>query len=409
MSAEPSKHAPPRVAIAIELDHAEPWHQDCYQGILNYAQKAGWSCVVDPMLLGVTGEADLDTYDGAVGRIGPEAAQRARAHNLPVVNHWLQSDTQGLPSVFIDQVESTRLAAEHLLVNGYRRLATIELRHTEVSNRMSNDGMRKALAAHDAAEHQRLFIPYTESGAQWLIEMRRVLVDWLNTVQTPVGVFVRAWYIARYFEQICRDMGLHVPGDVGIVCGEINPQIASTGSPTLSGIEFDFLDMGYQAAAMLDRIMHTKQDEHTNPANPANPDPPPVTLIPPKRLIVRESSDAFISADPLVSQAMTYIAEHIRQAISVDQLAKAMQTSRRTLYRRFDAAIGRSVNEEIARMRTDQLKRVLAESDLPLAKVAADHGFSSASHFTHFFRRETGSTPSAYRKQFTQQPADTKP
>ena len=45
------------------------------------------------------------------------------------------------------------------------------------------------------------------------------------------------------------------------------------------------------------------------------------------------------------------------------------------------------------------VKRVLIETDRPLAAIAQDCGFSSASHFTRYFSKEAGMTPSAYRQQ----------
>ena len=343
------------------------------------------------MLLGVTGESDLANYDGVVGRIGEDSAARAAKYNLPVVNHWLHMAVEGMPSIFIDQAEASRLAGEHLLLNGYRRLATINVRHTPISNEMTLKGLHQAVEAQGYAEPVQVMIPYEEGKAEWLIEMRQILVEWLKTIEPPIGIFIREWYLARYFIQICKDLGLRVPEDVGIVTGESNTQIVSSGSPTLSGIDFDFNQMGYEAAELLDHILQGKVID------------PLVRLIPPKRLIVGDSSNVFVSPDPLVANAMRYIADHCRQTLTVEHLAEAIGTSRRTLYRRFDEVIGRSVNEEIVRLRIEHLKRLLVESDHALAVIAKNNGFSSPSHFTHFFRRETGMTPSAFRKKAREQ------
>ena len=72
---------------------------------------------------------------------------------------------------------------------------------------------------------------------------------------------------------------------------------------------------------------------------------------------------------------------------------------RRTLERRFESFVGKSVYSEITRMRTETIKRVLMDTDRPLTAVAMDCGFSSVSHFTEYFRKSAGVTPSVFRKR----------
>ena len=158
-------------------------------------------------------------------------------------------------------------------------------------------------------------------------------------------------------------------------------------TPTLSVVDQDFISLGYKAAAMLDNLIQKGSAS-------------PVTrLVEPRRLIVRESSDVFHSSDPMVSEAMRYIADHCRETLQVDDLADALNTSRRTLERRFDELLGRSVYSEIKRLRTDLIKRLLIETDLSISALAHECGFGSTSHFTQFFTKNTGLTPSVYRNE----------
>ncbi|MEM6257502.1 MAG: helix-turn-helix domain-containing protein, partial [Planctomycetota bacterium] len=160
-------------------------------------------------------------------------------------------------------------------------------------------------------------------------------------------------------------------------------------SPTLTVIDSDYFGIGYESAQYLDKLMSGAAAE------------PLVRRVTPTRLVVRESSDFYLSPDPLVTQAMRYIADHCRQTLRVEDLAGALSTSRRTLERRFEEVVGRSVYSEIARLRAEYVKRQLLETDRPLAAIAQECGFSSASHFTRFFSNLVGMTPSAFRKQET--------
>lgn len=381
--AEPAK----RIAIAIELDHAVPWHHDCYQGILRFGEQQGWSCVVDPYLVGLTGRSGIADYDGVVGRITKEVAEAARAQHIPVVNHWRNSPVDGLHSLLIDYRVGSRLIGEHLIACGFRRFAHIGLADDRISN-LELGGMAEAIESHGFAQPDRMSIDNDfESTKEGVIQFRRMLTDWLGGLTEPVGVLVQVCHAGRYLAQICGEIGLRVPQDVGIVVQMGDNVTVSSVSPTLTAVDTDYTALGYESAVMLDGLMRGRADL------------PLVKLITPRRLIVRDSTDVFLSSDPLVTEAVRHIAEHCKSNLRVEDVAEATGTSRRTLERRFDEVLGRTVYTEISRMRTDLIRRLLTETDRPLAAIAEDCGFSSVSHFTRFFRKESGSTPGRYRKQ----------
>lgn len=378
-----------RVAIAIELDQRAPWHLNCYQGILQYGTEQGWSCVVDPFLVGMTGQSDISDYDGVVGRIDIEVAQSARAAGIPAVNHWQNSPARDLPSVLVDYRAGAKLAGEHLVACGYRRFAHLGFSMQAVS-KLDLEGLTEALAPHGFGQPDTFeFAHDFEASRDGVMHMRRVLTSWLQAQTAPVGVLVQHSTMARYLAQICGEMGLKVPEDVGIVI-QLGDRVHSlAASPTLSMVDSDYFGVGYESARLLDALMSGGGAE------------PLQRKITPKRLIVRESSDFYLSSDPLVTEAMRYIADHCRQTLRVEELAEALLTSRRTLERRFEEVVGQSVYSEIARLRGEYLKRQLIETDRPMAKIAQDCGFSSASHFTRFFSNVVGMTPSAFRKSQT--------
>ncbi len=101
----------------------------------------------------------------------------------------------------------------------------------------------------------------------------------------------------------------------------------------------------------------------------------------------------------MVARALRFIAEHGHEPITVDDVVAATPTSRRSLERRFQKAMRRTISEEITRLRLERAKRRLAESDDALKNVAADSGFSSLNHFYRAFVRLEGISPKEYRKQ----------
>jgi len=60
--------------------------------------------------------------------------------------------------------------------------------------------------------------------------------------------------------------------------------------------------------------------------------------------------------------------------------------------------VGHSPHEELQRRRLERAKKMLLDTDLDAARIAAASGFASPSYFNTFFRRLTGMTPLMFRE-----------
>ena len=67
----------------------------------------------------------------------------------------------------------------------------------------------------------------------------------------------------------------------------------------------------------------------------------------------------------------------------------------------FRSVLGRSVHDEIARVRVENISQMLAETSMTISQIAKEFGFSDATHLTRFFREKKGLTPLAHRKQLS--------
>jgi AraC-like DNA-binding protein len=84
------------------------------------------------------------------------------------------------------------------------------------------------------------------------------------------------------------------------------------------------------------------------------------------------------------------------QNLRADHVARMCGLSRRTLSRKLTTS-GTTLNREIAALRAQRAKELLADSQLSIAKVSIEVGYNDASVFTRAFKRWTGTTPTAYR------------
>ena len=388
MARKQCQSKPKRIAIAIELDQPYRHHYDSCHGILQYAAERGWRTVVDPQLVGMTGQGGVGEYDGIVGRIGLRAAKEATARGIPAVNHWLNSPAKGLPGVFPDIRESGRIAGEHLLARGFRHFGYVGI-SCDRACPPEFRGFAQAVKAQGFEAPSRLTVPRNfEASREVYARFRSQVHQWLAGLTLPAGVLLSDEIVARYLAQICGELTLRVPLDVGIVT-ELDADTVALGlEPSLSSVDHDMQQVGCRAAELLDKLMTSRRRPPKKPV-----------LIPPKGLTVRESSDAFVVADPLVAKALRFIADHARDAISVEDVARRVSTTTRTLARRFRQFLHRSPWDELCRLRTEYIKRRLEDPTIRLGDLARECGFHSPSHFALFFRKMTGMRPKDYRSR----------
>jgi len=132
-------------------------------------------------------------------------------------------------------------------------------------------------------------------------------------------------------------------------------------------------------------------------------------LLPPIRVVARQSTQMPAIDDPEVASAPRFIREHAHRPIGVPDVVKQATINRRWLEIRFRQQLGRTILQEIRRVRMEHAKRLLAETDLGTAQIARTIGLASASRLAVVFAKEAGLSPSAYRAQFRMRPGGLAP
>lgn len=323
--------------------------------------------------------------DGTIVRVLTGMMTRLlRESGVPTVNLGLAEDCD-LPAVALDDVEVGRVAANHLLQEDLPAFAYCGvpwLWYSEPRLVGFCDALRargRSCESFEAAAH-----PTTASrGAE---EER--LEQWLASLPKPVGVMACDDARARQVAVACQRAHLRVPQDVAIVGAGNDPLICEVTDPPLSSVALAAERVGYEAARLLAHLM----DGGAAPAEPK--------IIPPAGMVVRFSTYVTSTDDADVAQAMNFIRDHVQAGITVEDVLSSVPLSRRMLELRFRSATGRSPAEEIRRVRIERAKRLLVDTDANMAGVAQGSGFSSANQLCETFRRETGVSPTQYRKQF---------
>jgi LacI family transcriptional regulator len=181
-----------------------------------------------------------------------------------------------------------------------------------------------------------------------------------------------------------------VPDDVAVLGVDNETVICEHTYPTLSSVARNDLLEGYSAAALLDRLIRkrtTKQLVQT------------VQTVPPVQVVQRESTATFAVSDPRLKEALTFIHDNLVDLISVDDISRRSNVSRRWLEYAFRESLGETPYQYLRRQRLGYARQLLVDDpQAKLLSVAQRSGFSSGKQLTVAFQQEFGVCPSSYRR-----------
>lgn len=315
-----------------------------------------------------------------------KVAERLRALRRPMVNVSSVLADLPLPRVGVDDEEVGRLAALHLLERGFTSFGFVgHRRHAyslerERGFRAEIQGASHALTCY----HEPRDRPFSPTGHLWALD--RELQSWVAGLRKPVGIFAPNDIWGVQLAEVCRQLALRVPEDVALVGVDNDDLLCNLSRPALSSIALPAERIGYEAAALLDRLLARAKAPHRT------------LLLPPLGVVARRSTDALILDDADVAAAVRFIREHSHRPLRVADVLAEVPVSRRGLERRFRAVLQRGLGEEIRRAHLERARELLTRTEMPLSEVARCSGFASGAHLSIVFRQEMGLTPRDYRR-----------
>ena len=372
-----------KVAFALEMEWGLKHHSEIYAGCQKFANEANWETSIIPNSPKVL---ETGSYDGIIARVGTSFQKMALCKKIPLVNVWQNSPANEVTSVFSDSKKAGVIAAEHLLGRGLRRFGFLGFNRDRAdlqqlhgfTETLKNEGHQSTIF-----KFNRSVIEGNADGwEQFIFQLRK----WVRELQPPVGIHARSGINSRYLIEICKSLELKIPHDLAIVGSGNEPLICNSPYPSLTSIDKNFEEVGYQAAKLLDEMM--KSGKSSKEAKYCQP----------QGIVPRQSTDSYASDHPKVALALRYIAESANRRIKVNDVVNAVATNRRTLERNFSEFTGRTISQEISRMRIERAKRLMMESDLSLKELSAELGYRNSDHFYKSFLRAEGQKPSSFRK-----------
>jgi LacI family transcriptional regulator len=385
----PSPPKLPRVALLIETYGAG---RDMLRGVARYVRESGpWALRHEErMQQFVEGWVPRWLSDwqgnGILGRLETDAIIEAvRQARVPTVHLLGVRPGLPFPEVLPDHTAIGKMAAEHLLERGFRQFGFIGWHH-EAWSELRRKAFKKTVTDRGcecAVLQMPNFSQLPESWDSFIVEV----TDWIRHQPKPLGLMLCYDHIGPPVTQACREAGVAVPEEVAIVGVDDEEAVCEICDPPLSSVSPNHEGVGYQGAALLDRLMAGGQP----PTEPI--------IVPPRGVIVRQSTSISAIEDPLMSSALSMIREHACNGLQVADIAAHLPVSRSVLQRRFQAILGRSIHSEILRVQLRKAKELLRETDLPIRTVSEKSGFKHPEYMAAVFKSRVGVTPLQYRKR----------
>ena len=358
------------------------------QGIAQYAAEHGW--IDQAVSSSEVSEAEAieqirgASFDGIITQVGPEGPTLdfLQSSGVPVVNVSEDHPDLAIPRVLLDEVAIGRMVGEHFVERGYRHFAFCSAYdHSALAGRL--EGFREVVGPVS----EMFYVVKARPGSDGPLVDSDAFARELEHLPWPLAVMGFDDFTAVRVVRACESLGLLVPEQVSVV-GCNDDTLCEFREVKMSSVRPDFFRQGYQAAALLDRLM-------SGASAPAEP-----IRIPPIKLAVRQSSDMFAIENIAVARAVRCIIQQYgRPDLRVDDVAVAAGVSRRHIEGLFSRHLGQPLGEYIRGMRIRQAKNSLASSSLAVSEIGARCGFSSPSRFSTAFRKATGLSPQQWRKR----------
>lgn len=381
--------SPPQVKrVAILVETTRSYTRDLLSGVSRYIQIHGpWSTFLELQPLEAKTPAWLANWDGDGILSRTHSAKTARAiqkAGVPAIELRSTNFNRDLPFVGMDNGLIGEMVATHFLNRGYRRFAA----YTLDSESFFRERVRNFVTQVEETGAPCQCLPALgEASPRDWEKHQQILMNWLLSLKKPIGVFATNDQLAVRLLDACQRAGISVPEEVAVVGCENEKTLCEFSSPTLTSVQFDGESVGYKAAALLGEMMNGKRPTSEQ------------TLIPPRGIEVRGSSDEYVIEDPTVLRAVRLIREKAFTGIQVADICRDLRLSRSTLERRMKSSLNRGAKEELLRVRFKEVNRLLQNTNFTIDVIAEMTGFTHAHYLQSIYKDRYGITPGKFRKR----------
>jgi LacI family transcriptional regulator len=386
---KPREHK--QVALAI-VAHEYAYGREKIKGVIDYYSKhSAWEIRRNELSQPFVATKDLAGRDGdgVIGEIyTAEDVAMVAGLPMPFINTSSSDLAADFPSVSVDNHAIGHMAAVHLLgcrLDSFAFVGPAGLCHVQKRFEGFSQGVEKAGGKCRRVEYVSGLAHATDISEEMV--NHEELLDALGGLCLPAGIMASSDRVGFAVLEACRLLGLRSPEDVALIGVDNDEIFCNLAHSSMTSIDPNARRVGFEAAAMLDKLMDGVEPESRH------------VLIPPLRIVFRNSTDMARSQFPEVARALRFIRNHAHEFIDVTNVLDVVPVSRRWLEMKFKEEVGRGIYQEIRHLHVERAKELLQTTGWPVSRIAKESGFSSSERMEFAFSKLVGMSASQYRKQ----------
>lgn len=394
-SSESDPHSPRRVVVALRM--AGIAGQDKLNGIFEHLSAGHrWQLIIYRTRHEFTAETvrheiSMGTHGFVVGIPDAEdALSELAATDVPTVvmnvaGGGIESRKRNIAHVKSDSRVVGMEAANAFMRQGvYKSYAFAGYRNDCDWSRDRGEAFRSALQK-EGFDCEMFDVDHFAAG----VDDKETLARWLVDLRKPCGLFSACDDRAFEILDVCRELKIKVPAEIGLLGVNNDPLLCENAEPRLSSIQPDFIGEGRIAAELLERIM-SGHDLFSRER---------LQKVGIRDIIHRESTTAHSKTGRLVQKILAYVNAEALTGIGVEDVAARFKVSRSLLELRFRELQGESVYEAILRIRLEEVKRRLRHTNETISEITAACGWRNPAPPKALFKKRFGISMREYRRQ----------
>jgi LacI family transcriptional regulator len=364
-------------------------HHGFYHGVASYARENNWHLVTD--MLYVASVPYGWEGDGIISHVGywNELADFIQSSPAPRVELTKLRHDLKVPHIQGDNRKIGEIAAQHFIERGYRNYAWAPFSN-DIINQQRHQGLVNVIKSHgfdcETLPPQYHFSK-KPSKTDWA-KHRRLLKESILKLPRPLAIFCYNDCVAANVLNACQEANLNVPEEVALVGTDNDVLLCEAVTVPLTSVIHDLEGIGYEGARLLDKLMDGGSPEAK------------VTVVPPKGIMVRQSSDMVAVDNPQVAHALRYIWDnYMDNGLTVGRIIANSKLTRRPMEIAFRRELRKTINDEIIEVRLNKVTDLLKHTNMKVIEISEATGFTRPNHLFRTFRKHFGISPKTYRLQ----------
>lgn len=378
--------------VFVQLEAGRGYGRDLLKGIYDYNKRySNWEIIFEPAYyLKINDTRDvvdmikLMKPDGCILEHIEQPGKLADL-GIPIIQVSSADHVAAFPCLKGNYAADGKMAFDYFVNAGFNKLGFFGVEHLEWSKvRLESFKQQAALAGIPVYDHH-----FKVNKNNDLHQNFNYLITWLNSLPKPIGILCCNDDFGQMLINACSIGNIKVPHEIAVLGIDNDELLCNIASPNLSSIARNHVKAAFNTCEILDSMMRKDSKES----------PLVINLTEPTDIVVRASTDIIASNDEEVIKAIRHIRQFVHLPLTVGDIVKVTNLSRRALYTRFKLITGNTINEEIQKQKLKKFKELLKDQKLSIKEVAFQLGFDDTSHVSRWFAAIEGVSPAKWRQQ----------